>query len=819
MKKIIAFLTAVFLMLSMIPVYAQEPECCSSNEDVTENSNCTEYDREVNNEVQEETVFDKEKIEEDTESSEQTNSIIEKENESGDKIEEIELEKNVFSDMEEVIIERGWYSICNYLDQSLCFDVSAMSENSGANVQIYKYNDSFAQKFFVTKKDNGWYIIQNVASKKNIGNNENIAENGSNVAQWDGKDIETQEFKFYRDSQGAVIIAVHSDQGLVCDITAGWLQNGSNVQLYSYNGTAAQQFVMKKCEFPGEEVNIEEAIYRIYPSYAAGLSLDVYGGSAQDGANVQLYSNNGTTAQEWKIIKQGEWYRILSEKSGKTLDVQWGASSAGANLQQWTLNSGNGQLFRFYQKGENEYCIISKIGNAVDCQWGELKCNTNVQMYDINGTKAQSWGLEKVLVSSKSERILDGGFYTFSPGSNLNAYMSVENASLEMQANISITETPIADEYVFKMEKQSDGWFMLKNLESGKYVDVENGSTAIGANVHQYDKNGSSAQKFKFYITDEGRYYIKSKLSTYLECSMDDRNIQMNDICGELNQQWELRKIVPEKSEVVIENGDYIIMSDLGNNLVLDIKNASKYSGGNVQVYTNNGSKAQNYQICRQIDGWYTITNIGSGLCLDVTGANNASGANLQQYINNKSDAQKFKFYDAGNGTVYIKSKLGTYVDVMYGMSQAGTNVQMYSFNGSNAQRWILKENSTLIKLEEIKKYITSPYIYGGTSPAGWDCSGFTQWALSYLGVSIPRLSYQQAAGGIRVDKNYMSLWKPGDILVYSSGGSVNHVALYLGDGMLMHALSSKWGTLIQGVTYYENWDKKNTLTDVRRYL
>ena len=123
-------------------------------------------------------------------------------------------------------------------------------------------------------------------------------------------------------------------------------------------------------------------------------------------------------------------------------------------------------------------------------------------------------------------------------------------------------------------------------------------------------------------------------------------------------------------------------------------------------------------------------------------------------------------------------------------------------------------------KIAEIKKYVGTPYRYGGATPNGWDCSGFTQWALKYLGLSIPRSSYEQAKGGIAINKKDKSLWKSGDILLYANpSGSVNHVALYLGDGMLMHALNSKYGTLIQGVDYYESWDKGNSLVGVRRYL
>ena len=123
-------------------------------------------------------------------------------------------------------------------------------------------------------------------------------------------------------------------------------------------------------------------------------------------------------------------------------------------------------------------------------------------------------------------------------------------------------------------------------------------------------------------------------------------------------------------------------------------------------------------------------------------------------------------------------------------------------------------------KIEEIKKYIYVPYRYGGATPSGWDCSGFTQWALHYLGgVTIPRTSYQQAAGGVNIDKNNRNVWRPGDILVYQSGSGFSHVALYLGDGMLMHALNAKYGTIIQGVDYYEQWDRGTRLALVRRYL
>lgn len=134
-------------------------------------------------------------------------------------------------------------------------------------------------------------------------------------------------------------------------------------------------------------------------------------------------------------------------------------------------------------------------------------------------------------------------------------------------------------------------------------------------------------------------------------------------------------------------------------------------------------------------------------------------------------------------------------------------------------QEYEVEQGEVQNYIDFVRKYNGTKYVPGGISPSGWDCSGFTQWALKCLGVSIPKLAEQQAMEGTPVSIHRPSQWKPGDILVYSSGGKVNHVALYLGDNQLMHALNSKYDTLIQDVDYYEKWDKKNTLTGVRRYL
>ena len=118
----------------------------------------------------------------------------------------------------------------------------------------------------------------------------------------------------------------------------------------------------------------------------------------------------------------------------------------------------------------------------------------------------------------------------------------------------------------------------------------------------------------------------------------------------------------------------------------------------------------------------------------------------------------------------------------------------------------------------QIKQYASSPYKLGGSNPLGWDCSGCTQWIYKNIfDISVPRLSYAQALEGTSVDINNRSQWEIGDLLCYQSGGVINHVAIYLGNNEMIHALNSKYGTQIHDVDWYEDWDSGNRLVDVRR--
>lgn len=100
-------------------------------------------------------------------------------------------------------------------------------------------------------------------------------------------------------------------------------------------------------------------------------------------------------------------------------------------------------------------------------------------------------------------------------------------------------------------------------------------------------------------------------------------------------------------------------------------------------------------------------------------------------------------------------------------------------------------------------KFVGNRYVYGGTSLTnGTDCSGFTMSVYKAFGYSIPRTSRTQVGAGTKVKVSQSTL-KPGDLLFYTnSSGTINHVAMYIGDGKVVHASNPRSGIKVSKYNY-----------------
>jgi cell wall-associated NlpC family hydrolase len=99
------------------------------------------------------------------------------------------------------------------------------------------------------------------------------------------------------------------------------------------------------------------------------------------------------------------------------------------------------------------------------------------------------------------------------------------------------------------------------------------------------------------------------------------------------------------------------------------------------------------------------------------------------------------------------------------------------------------------------QEYVGSRYVWGGTGPYGFDCTGFVQFVYGEFGISLPRNEAGQLASGERVSGDEV---QPGDILVFANTyrRGLSHVGIYLGEGRFVHAVDEA-----HGVTVSNLWD------------
>ena len=98
------------------------------------------------------------------------------------------------------------------------------------------------------------------------------------------------------------------------------------------------------------------------------------------------------------------------------------------------------------------------------------------------------------------------------------------------------------------------------------------------------------------------------------------------------------------------------------------------------------------------------------------------------------------------------------------------------------------------------QQFIGNPYVWGGTSLTnGCDCSGYVQTIYKTYGVTLPRVAADQAKAGTVISQAEA---QPGDLFFYSRGGYIDHVAIYIGDGMVVNASSPRTGICIKAANY-----------------
>ncbi len=161
------------------------------------------------------------------------------------------------------------------------------------------------------------------------------------------------------------------------------------------------------------------------------------------------------------------------------------------------------------------------------------------------------------------------------------------------------------------------------------------------------------------------------------------------------------------------------------------------------------------------------------------------------QILGKENDWYKIETHLAACGYAYIHAD---YVAIGEPPAQA-------SYGGATGN---VSAGQRVVQIAE--QFLGLPYVYGGSTPSGFDCSGFTSYVFKQMGYTLNRVSADQIHNGVPVSKSELI---PGDLILFKKQGAsrIHHVGIYVGDGMMIHSPQTgdviKYASIVSG--YYNN--------------
>lgn len=457
-------------------------------------------------------------------------------------------------------ISEGDYLIKSALNNDAVLDVSAASMDNGANVQLYEYNGTAAQKWRVSVGSDGYATISNIGSGKVLDVANGSAYSGSNVWQYDSNDTVAQKWQVLSNGDGTFKVVSALADSLVLDAAGASCSNGTNIQLWSDNGTAAQafEFIPLQPEFDSSKsADLEDGYYEIRSGVNTAYALDIRDWSTDDGTPLQVWSVTGNQNQVFKITKlDSGFYRIESAWSGKSIDADSGRMVPGGKIQQWESFNGSKNQEWFISEQSGGGCLLrnAATGLALDLMGAAAIDGQAVHAYTSNGTLAQSWLFVPVEnpqltiedMADTYRDVVPDGSYVINSRAGAGLSLDVVGASQSDGANVQLHNTNFTDAQLWRVSHDEKGFVTFTNAASGKALDVSGGVLANESNVQQYESNGTSAQKWVVVRMSDGEFKIVSALSRSYCLDIQGgntasgANVDLHEGNGEATQLFEL---------------------------------------------------------------------------------------------------------------------------------------------------------------------------------------------------------------------------------------------------------------------------------------
>lgn len=425
-------------------------------------------------------------------------------------------------------------------------------------------------------------------------------------------------------------------------------------------------------------VQISENIYTIASAASPNYVIDIPSALVTSGIAAQVYEDNGTWAQKFYIRPEGgDSYIIMSANSGKVLELR------NNRIYQSDYNGKPEQQWKFRSNEDGSYGIESvSSGQLVTLENGAIRNGTQVFAEGASGKEQQHFRLKNDS-GTVGKSIRDGVYYIESQLCADKMWNLTGNGQ-----KLEIRGLGGGQEQKFQIRYAGNGCYQITNMINGGMLTANGSSGAVFTGQPQ---NAVTA-RWIFKRSGQDVYTIISAqngncLDVLFANSNDGTSIQTytsNDSKAQLFKVYET-----SGANERVTDGVYVIHSALSDDYVVDVSGASMNCDANVQLYQKNGTAAQKFAVKQQADGTYQILSVNSGMAVSVQNDSNDNMANVLQYFPTDTAGQRWKLHPKGKGYFTMQSAVGGKVlDVKFAEIKNEANIQVYENNGTMAQKF-----------------------------------------------------------------------------------------------------------------------------------
>ena len=382
--------------------------------------------------------------------------------------------------------------------------LTVKDDNPNVGTLVYELddNDLDTQKWILNKQSEGIYTIISKCKNLYLDIENSNPQNGQQVYLNKDTGLASQQFIFVNETPSASIniqngvYQIALANNMVLDIDGGKNDNSANLQIWNNDRVQQQKFHITR---------IENTNYYKIISVNSAKAIDVQGGISDIGTNVDQYEQNGTDNQYWYFKDCGNgYYNIISKANGLCLDIAGGITDLnGANVQLFYNNGTEGQKFKFIPINiidNNTYEMETKLdANIVlDVSNASQDNYANIQLWTADNVDQQRFIFEAISTDTYVIR-----------AKHSNKALTVDLSN----NNVCQMDYTGASNQQWRIQEAGYGYYNLISLANNLYLDVSNGNAQNGQNIQVYSDNESDAQQFRF-VTGYRKFYEEGTYGT-----------------------------------------------------------------------------------------------------------------------------------------------------------------------------------------------------------------------------------------------------------------------------------------------------------------